>query len=678
MRDRSDRGRADRALDRIQTAMDEGMPLDAVRGALLDLASSIDGGSDLAPVADRMAFLASTVTAVNAADVIDSLRSLVAEDGDVPEPLHLVDAANVATTLVEPVLAEAAAEPVVYDDVAAYAADQELGAMFVIESLDHLATIEATILQLEAAPDDVKLLNDVFRPFHTVKGNAGVLGLNSIQEVAHKFETLLDLVRQGQHPMGPSEVDVVLRSVDLLTLMIRELPARAAGQVGTDVSQRRAGLLDMVSRIIDGAKEPELSEPAAFAPASPALGSAAGKSDRRDDGQSTVKVNTRKLDALLDMVGELVIAQSILSEDPMLVKSRDERLNDRLGQLKRITSELQRSAMAMRMVPIRQTFQKMARLVRDLSRQSDKPITLVLSGEETELDRKVVEHLTDPLMHMIRNCIDHGIEHAQKRAAAGKPITAELRLSASHQAGNIVVTVTDDGAGLNTEKIRAVAVERGLIAEDAGLSSDAIHQLIFQAGFSTADRVTQISGRGVGMDVVRRNVEALRGRIDIHTAPGRGTTFTIRLPLTLAIVDGLVLRVGGERFVIPTFAVRESLRPLPDQLHTLQGRQRMVRVREKLIPLLHVGEAFRIHGACRQIVNATVVIIEDADRPLALVVDELVGKYEVVIKSLGDAFGHVRGVAGGAILGDGRIGLILDAGGLLALSAETDAVGTAA
>jgi two-component system chemotaxis sensor kinase CheA len=654
----SDREQAERMLDRIQTAAEEGMPLDEVRVALFDLSAAIDRDSELAPIADRISVLASALGAETVHEVIEMVRALVAAPAGV---------------------AEAAPEPQALDDVAAYAADQELGAMFVAEGLDHLATIESTILQLETSPDDVKLLNDVFRPFHTVKGNAGVLGLMSIQEVAHKLETLLDRVRSGTHAMGPAEVDVVLKGVDLLTLMIRELPARAAGQVGTDVTSRRADLLDVVSALIESGPSPAVHEPAAAAPAVAASGLPAPRADGRDDNQSTVKVNTRKLDALLDMVGELVIAQSILAEDPVLVRSRDERLNDRLAQLKRITSELQRNAMAMRMVPIRQTFQKMARLVRDMSRQSDKPISLVLSGEETELDRKVVEHLTDPLMHMIRNGIDHGIELAADRAAAGKPITAELRLSAFHQAGSIVVVIADDGAGLNTEKIRAVAVERGLIAEDAVLSTDAIHQLIFHAGFSTADRVTEISGRGVGMDVVRRNVEALRGRIDIQTAVGRGTTFTIRLPLTLAIVDGLVLRVGAERFVIPTFAVRESLRPSAEQVHALQGRARMVRVREKLIPLLHLGEAFGIPDACPRILEATVVIIEDADRLLALVVDELVGKYEVVIKSLGDAFGNVRGVAGGAILGDGRIGLILDAGGLLALSgAGVDAVGTAA
>jgi two-component system chemotaxis sensor kinase CheA len=602
--------------------------------------------------------LASTLDAGNADEVVGAARLL----------LRQRDAAADAPAAVPPA-----------DDVAAYALDPELGALFVADALDHLATIESTILQLESSPGDAKLLNDVFRPFHTVKGNAGVLGLMSIREFAHELETLLDLVRSGKHAMGAAEVDVVLRSVDLLVLVIRELPGRAAGQPGTDVSQRRADLLDAVAALIAGGAREAAPPPiaAAAAAAAPAADRGAAKRDRADESQSTVKVNTRKLDALLDMVGELVIAQSILAEDPVLVRSRDERLADRLGQLKRITGELQRSAMAMRMVPIRQTFQKMTRLVRDMARQFDKPITLVLSGEETELDRRVVEHLTDPLMHLIRNCIDHGIETAPRRAAAGKPATAELRLSASHQAGNIVVQVSDDGAGLDTDRIRATAVARGLVDADAVLAAADVHQLIFQAGFSTAARVTETSGRGVGMDVVRRNVEALRGRIDIQTTSGQGTTFTIRLPLTLAIVDGLVLRVGVERFVIPTFAVRESLRPLAAQVHTLEGRPRLVSVRDRLIPLLHLGSVFGIPGARSAIAESTVVIIEDDQRPVALVVDELLGKYEVVIKSLGDAFGNIRGVAGGAILGDGRIGLILDAAGLLAL-VGTDAVEMAA
>ena len=311
---------------------------------------------------------------------------------------------------------------------------------------------------------------------------------------------------------------------------------------------------------------------------------------------STVKVGTQKLDALVDMVGELVIAQAILAENPALVRCGDERLSRQLAQVRRITSDIQRDAMSMRMVPIRPTFQKMVRLVRDLAKKFDKPTHVVVMGEETELDRKLVEQLTDPLMHMVRNTIDHGIEPAAVRAAAGKPATARISLRAFHRAGGIVVEIADDGAGLDTDRIHARAVAQGLVAEGAPMTPAEIHQLIFRPGFSTAERVTEVSGRGVGMDVVRRNIEALRGRIDIQTERGQGTTFSLRLPLTLAIVDGLVLGVGGDRFVIPTAAVQESLRPRPEQVHTTHGSPCMVQVRDRLIPLLHLGDAFRISG----------------------------------------------------------------------------------
>ena len=394
---------------------------------------------------------------------------------------------------------------------------------------------------------------------------------------------------------------------------------------------------------------------------------------RRDEAQSTVKVDTRKLDNFVDMVGELVIAQSILAEDPAFARSSDERLNRRLSQLRRITSELQRNAMSMRMVPIRQTFQKMARLVRDLSKKSNKPIELTLQGEDTELDRRVVEDISDPLMHMVRNSIDHGIEPPDARAAAGKSRTGTLRLSAFHQAGHIVIEIADDGGGLPTEKILAKAIAQGLVPEGANLPPAEIHQLVFMPGFSTAEKVTEISGRGVGMDVVRRNIDALRGRIDIQTTRGQGTVFSIRLPLTLAIVDGILIGVGHERFVIPTFAVRESLRPTAGQLHSVQGQPILIQVRERLIPMLRLGEVFSVPGAEPDVLNSTVVVIEDNERPLALVVDQLLGKQEVVIKSLGATFQNVRGVAGGAILGDGRIGLILDASGLVAMTNRTNA-----
>jgi two-component system chemotaxis sensor kinase CheA len=329
--------------------------------------------------------------------------------------------------------------------------------------------------------------------------------------------------------------------------------------------------------------------------------------------------------------------------------------------------------MSMRMVPIRRTFQKMERLIRDLSRKLEKPVHVTVVGEETELDRKLVEQLTDPLMHMVRNSIDHGIESAEVRAVAGKAPVAAIELRAFHRGGGVVVEIADDGAGLDTERIRARAESRGLVPVGASLAPSEIHHLIFAPGFSTADQVTEVSGRGVGMDVVRRNVQMLRGRIDIQTVRGLGATFSLQLPLTLAIVDGLVLRVGTDRFVIPTPAVQESLRPQPQQVHTNGGRPSMVQVRDRLIPLLHLGQAFGVRAAREEVTDAIVVIAEDNGRPVAIVVDELLGKREVVIRSLGEMFRGVRGIAGGAILGDGRIGLILDTGGLMALAATTQA-----
>jgi two-component system, chemotaxis family, sensor kinase CheA len=558
-------------------------------------------------------------------------------------------------------------------ELAAFAADPELAAMFIADAIDHLGTIEATILKLEASPADLKLVNDIFRPFHTVKGNAGVLGIASIQEFAHKIETLLDLARSGKHPMGPVEIDLVLKAVDLLKLIIDELPARASGKPTTDVSARRRELMDRVDALIAGSAPGRSAPPAPMGftspPPPPDEEGGRGKIHRTED-QSTVKVDTKKLDNLVDMVGELVIAQAILAEDPAL-KSADERLSRRLAHVRRITSDLQRDTMAMRMVPIRQTFQKMSRLARDLSRKFEKPCALHLAGEDTELDRKVVEHLTDPLMHMMRNAIDHGVEPAAIRRAAGKPDTADLTLSAFHRAGFIVVELADDGAGLDTEQILARGRALGLVPEGAQPDPTEVHQLIFQPGFSTAAKVTELSGRGVGMDVVRRNIEALRGRVDIRTVRGRGTTFSIQLPLTLAIVDGILLGVGSDRFVIPTFAVQESFRPLPEQVQTLQGQACMVQVRDRLFPLLHLGEVFGVAGARQRISEGTVIICHDSGRSVALAVDELIGKQEVVIKGLGEMFRDVRGIAGGAILGDGRIGLILDTGGLLSLVGKT-------
>jgi two-component system chemotaxis sensor kinase CheA len=301
-----------------------------------------------------------------------------------------------------------------------------------------------------------------------------------------------------------------------------------------------------------------------------------------------------------------------------------------------------------------------------LSRKAGTSVELVLSGEDTELDRKVVEEIADPLMHMVRNSLDHAIEPEDVRKKAGKRPRARISLSAYHQGGHIVIEIADDGRGLDTEKIKARAIERGLLTPGASPSAEEIHALIFEPGFSTAEKVTEISGRGVGMDVVRRNIESLRGQIEIATEAGQGTRFFIRMPLTLAVLDGLIVGVGRERFVMPTTGVRESLRPLASNVHSVQGIPRMVQVRDSVLPLVSLGQLFGVpheSDPCK----ATVVVIEDGGSRVGLVVDALLGKQEVVVKSLGQTFGTVRGIAGGAILGDGRIGLILDAHGIVEL-----------
>jgi two-component system, chemotaxis family, sensor kinase CheA len=576
----------------------------------------------------------------------------------------------------------------VLKDVEALSGDPELAQMFVAEALDHLGTIEATLLRLDSEPNDRGLLNDVFRPFHTIKGNAGALGITTVQSTAHKVEELLDRCRSGKHTMGRTEVDVVLRAVDILTAMISDLAERAAGKAGVDLSTERVSLIAAVADILNGAQTPAAAvvvavaapaqveftmDSAAPAPAPEAAKAPQSVNDalvggaaQRNAVHSGIKVDINKLDTLVDTVGELVILQSLI-QDAAAAQITDPKLLRNLAQLRRITSDLQHSAMALRMVPIRQTFQKMARLMRDLTQRAGKPVDLVLSGEDTELDRRIVEDISDPLVHMIRNSVDHGIEPRDARVAAGKRETGQLNLRAYHQGGNIVIEIEDDGGGLNRDAILKKAVSQGILGANDVPGDDDIFKLIFAPGFSTAAKVTEISGRGVGMDVVRRNIEALHGRIDIASQRGLGTKFTIRLPLTLAILDGLVVRAGDERFVIPTFAVRESLRPVASQIHMVSGEPRLVQVRDRVLPLVCIRKLFGLHHAGNAIETSTIVVIEDQHRQVALIVDELIGAQEVVVKPLGPSM-NVTGIAGGAILGDGRVGLILDADGVMKIA----------
>jgi two-component system chemotaxis sensor kinase CheA len=360
----------------------------------------------------------------------------------------------------------------------------------------------------------------------------------------------------------------------------------------------------------------------------------------------------------------MVIAQSVLANHPHIKGSQDARLLGNLSQLARITGEVQRRAMSMRMMPIGPLFQKTARLVRDLSRRAGKQVVLETTGESTELDKTIAEELSDPLLHMVRNALDHGIETPDVRTAAGKNPTAKLRLTAQHLAGQVVVEISDDGRGLDAAKILQKAQQRGLVEEGAQLSQAAIFQLIFEPGFSTADKITDISGRGVGMDVVRKHVEKLRGRIEIQSALGQGTTFSLFFPLTLAIINGLVVAVGEHRYILPIFSVREMLRPTREMLFTVQGRQEMILIRGELLPLVRLYQRFSLTPGTEDLCQGVLVVAEFGDTQYCLFVDDLVGQQEIVIKSLDESFDGCAGLAGCAILGDGRVGLIIDVASL--------------
>jgi two-component system chemotaxis sensor kinase CheA len=371
-------------------------------------------------------------------------------------------------------------------------------------------------------------------------------------------------------------------------------------------------------------------------------------------------VDTAKLDLLVDMAGEMVIAESLVRHDPELAALRSARFQRNMAQLTRITQELQKTAMAMRLVPVGALFRRMARLVRDLSRQFGKRVEMVTAGDEIELDRTIVEELADPLMHMVRNALDHGLETPGERRAAGKKETSRVTLSAQHRGGQVLIEIADDGRGLDRARIAAKAIERKLIASAEGLTDSEIFNLVFEPGFSTAAAVTNVSGRGVGMDVVRRHIDKLRGRIEIRSAPGQGATFTLKLPLTLAIIDGLVVRVGAERYIVPLFAVREMFRPKEDTIWTVKQRAEMALVRGALLPVLRLYKHFHVTPATTDPRESVLIVGEVEGGRFCLLVDELIGKQEVVIKSLGETFKNAAGIAGGAILGDGRVGLILD------------------
>ncbi|HEV3026430.1 MAG TPA: chemotaxis protein CheA, partial [Planctomycetota bacterium] len=507
--------------------------------------------------------------------------------------------------------------------------------------------------------------------------------LSAMQALAHETENLLDLARRGELPMADRAIDVVFEAVDAMKRLTSDVETyvKTGGvrppepeldgliaRIRETVASKGDGTAGQASKPPAPAQAGADEEPLRFEadPPSPLPGS----SKPADGGgavKESIRVDATRLDRLVDLIGELVIAESMVSQSNELrALVAGGVFSKSVSQLGKITRELQEMGMSLRMVPVRPLFQKMARLARDLSRKLSKPIEFVTSGEEIEIDKAIVSCMADALVHIIRNALDHGIEeNAEERLGSGKPGTGRIELRAMHREGSIVIEVQDDGRGLDAEAILVKGIEKGIVRKGEGLSEQEIFKLIFLPGFSTAKCVTELSGRGVGLDVVRTSVEALRGRIDVQSRPGLGTTFRLRLPLTLAIIDGMVIRAGHERYIVPTLSITRLVRPDPGQRSTFMERDEMLSLQEELVPLFRLGHLLDVSAADGNAGPGVAVVVEDSGRRAALMADEVLGQQQIVIKNLGMNLEGVPGISGGVILPDGQVGLILDVNGLL-------------
>jgi two-component system chemotaxis sensor kinase CheA len=667
--------------------------------------------------------------------------------------------------------------------------------MFFQESAEALDTMEQTLLQISGGTVEKEQIDTIFRVAHSIKGGSATFGFTGIASFTHTIETLLDLVRNGRIGITQTEMDLLLRSVDVMRDMLSAeqhkrpiddqavaelqtgvkeviarassgaicalLPASVAGaesaaqtskpqiapaamparwqidfrprenllargneplRIFRELSRlgemsvridagglpplaqldphrcylnwhidlagpKEKGAIDQVfdwigddAEITITAPEPLTaanSEPApATAPpsttvAAPApAGGKPAETPKAAAGESTsIRVSIEKIDELINTVGELVITQSVLSQLMVNMDGpRSEEMRNGLGHLERQMRALQESVMRVRMLPISFVFNRLPRMVRDLSQKLGKRIELKMTGEQTELDKTVLEKIGDPLVHLVRNSIDHGIETTEKRKAAGKADTGTIHLNAYHKGGNIIVEVIDDGAGLNRERILAKARERGLIGPDEELSDERIYNLIFQPGFSTAEMVTDVSGRGVGMDVVRRNIMELGGNVQIFSNADHGSTVRIRLPLTLAILDGQLVRVGREVYVIPLVSIVETIQVRREQINSVAGgRAELLRLRDECIPILRLYQLFEVEADTTELDDGLLTIVESDGQRMAIFVDELQAQQQVVIKSLETNFRQLTGLSGATMLGDGRVALILDVPGLISL-----------
>lgn len=556
---------------------------------------------------------------------------------------------------------------------------QEIINDFIVESRELLESLDQDLVSLEQSPSDEEsneIVNAIFRGVHTIKGASGFLGFKQLVEVAHEGETLLNRVRQGKQSVTPFLIDVILDVTDTIKLLVEKVENKDSQEIA---------ISDLIEKIRsaqeDDAPLKEEKEAISAMPDKPAeipeegpdtnRTNAGDQSSRKGKAEQTIRVETQRLDDVMNLVGELVLERNRLLN---LVKGLDETYEDNEeisalsangSRINVLTSDLQMAVMRTRMQPVKKVFSKFPRMVRDLARSRNKEIELIMEGEETELDKSVIEEIGDPLVHLIRNAADHGIGSPEERIKEGKEGKGTIKLSAYHEGEQIIIEIADDGKGIDSEKIKSKAVEKGVIseAEAERLSEKEALALIFAPGFSTAETVTDISGRGVGMDVVKTNITKLNGIIDIETRLGKGSRFILKLPLTVAIIETLMVGVGGEVFAIPLSSIIETIRVSWEDIRTINNKE-VIPLRDRVLPILRLSHEFDI--PVMEFENRLyVVVIGVAEKRIGILVEDLFGQEEVVIKPLGEYLAENEGVSGATITGDGRVVLIVDVNSLI-------------
>ena len=580
--------------------------------------------------------------------------------------------------------------------------DKELLEEFLAEATDLLDNVDDDLITLEKDPGNLEILNRVFRAIHSVKGNASFLDFELLVAITHKTEDVLNRLRKEELLLTPEVMDVIMEAVGLVKVLLRDIkreeiqdrpiegtiirleeilialapPPSSSDPLPTDTE---IGVPDPSAVKIaekEPAPHPGPALPKVGAPVEPVRKAppAGEASPDEPTDKSTVRVDVKRIDDLINQVGELVLERNRMLQlhteyqNGLDNSAFDEEFAKLAKRINFVTSELQAQVLKMRLIPVGNVFKKFPRIVRNLSRDLGKLVNLQIFGEDTELDRSVVDEISDPLTHLIRNALDHGLELPDERVAAGKQPGGTIVLSARHEGNRIIISLKDDGRGIDTERVAAKALEKGLITPEqlAGISQQEIFDLIFLPGFSTRDTASDLSGRGVGMDVVRTNIKKLNGIIEIKSAKGTGSEFILKLPLTLAIIQSLLVDVSGETYSIPLSAIIETLRVRQDEFHTIGGRK-VLPQRHAALPLLNLAQAFAVADEVTDREYCYVVVVGAAEKRLGLLVTRLLGQQEVAIKSLGASFANVPGIAGSTIMGDGRVALIIDPAKLIEL-----------